>query len=136
MAKTSNKVFRIRTSIFFSFLCGIIPTFSKLDLDLGPLMQLIIEFYEVFAYISDPVTNCTVIEDIKPLKLELNCGQKLLENGSETVVNDCSNPNIQLTTKLKLYLWHNTGQILKVIDITNAENITIGKARHSMSEWI
>ena len=46
-------------NLFRLFPSTTIPTSFKLDLDLGPLIQLINQFYQLFSSISNPATHCT-----------------------------------------------------------------------------
>ena len=75
------------------------------------------------------------------MKPELNCA-KLLENGSSVAGSNCINPNFQLSNKVKLYLWNEKGEVLKILDVSNLKpgNITMGQPRevvligHDMAE--
>ena len=55
---------------------------------------------------------------------------------------NCINPNFQLSNKVKLYLWNEKGEVLKILDVSNLRpgNITMGQPRevvligHDMAE--
>ena len=76
------------------------------------LIQLIYEFYKVFLRFSTPMSNYCAANDTKSLKAELQC-TKLLETGS--ISENCINSKSELSDRLKLYLWNETGKITKVL---------------------
>ena len=55
---------------------------------------------------------------------------------------NCINPNFQLSNKVKLYLWNEKGEVLKILDVSNLKpgNITMDQPRevvligHGMAE--
>ena len=53
---------------------------------------------------------------------------------------NCINPNIQLSNKVKLYLWNEKGEILKVFNVSSSGDITMSGHReivligHDMAE--
>ena len=65
-----------------------------------------------------------------------------MENGSSVAGSNCINPNFQLSNKVKLYLWNEKGEVLKILDVSNLKpgNITMSQPRevvligHDMAE--
>ena len=84
------------------------------------------------------MSNYCAANNTIPLNAELQC-TKLLETGSTS--ENCINSKSELSDRLKLYLWNETGKITKVIDSSNmadfspkqkqAEIVLIG---HDMAE--